>query len=458
MLQEESLRFYRPHATQEAFHRSWAKKRALFGGNQSGKTVAGGHEIAMAIGKVHPYRPNYVGQVFARDLCVDFGVLKSVHIPLYRSLLPRHACELAGETFEGKKRYWPGLRGETWDSAWSNDERIIYLADGSFIEFKSYEQYLKNPDSLAGPPRHVIRFDEEPPLGAFNECVARQVTTGQNLIFTMTPLNYSQWIHGQIYEASASSPDVDVFMMSSQENPYADPGVLEAMMTDITDPAERAARLHGELTFLQGRVWKEYGDHNLIDPFQVPRDWHKSIVIDPHPEKPTAVNWFAEDHEGRLYVYREGDFSGDVQQISDRIKVESAGEYVDLVLIDPSSRQSAKIRGKGSLVGEFRKFFPGVIEANNNREVGWEAVRKLVRNYPGSGPKFFVTRNCPVTDFQMKNYSWKPPMKSGESRSKPEVVKRMEDHCDCIRYRCVAQYANTGSDFKGFNIGVYANA
>jgi hypothetical protein len=214
--------------------------------------------------------------------------------------------------------------------------------------------------------------------------------------------------------------------------------------------------LYGEFTYAQGRVWKEYGDHNFIEPMQIPRDWHKSFCIDPHPEKPTAVNWFAEDHNENVYCYREGYYTGDVKSISDQIKVQCGGEQIDLMLIDPSSRQSATIRGQGSLIDEFRKYFPGIIEANNARDIGWDVVRKAVRNTP-SGPKFFVMRNCPITNFQMRNYSWKPPLKSGESRGKPDVVKRNDDSCDNVRYRLMYKFARNSTNFKGFDIGVYAN-
>lgn len=407
----------------------------------------------MTIGKIHPWRKNYHGRVTGRDCCVDFGVMNTVIIPTYKSILPRAEARLSGTTFEGKPRIWPGLKGGSWRSAWSHDERAVYLEDGSFIEIKSYVQGV---DHFAGPARHIIRMDEEPPQGIYNENVMRQVTTEQNLLFTMTPLNYSQWLYSDIYEASAKDPNIDAFKMLSRDNPYANQELLATLEKDISDPVERAARLYGEFTYAQGRVWKEYGEHNLIDPKQIPRDWHRSLIIDPHPEKPTAVNWIAEDHDGNLFVYREGDYKGDVKSICNEIKVQCGGEHIDMILIDPSARASASIRGQGPLTAEFRKYFPGILEANNNRDLGWDIVRKLVRNGP-SGPGLYVMRNCPTTDFQMRNYSWKPPTASGESRSKPEVVKRNDDHCDCIRYRCMAKLASRGSNFDGFNIGVYAN-
>ncbi len=361
------------------------------------------------------------------------------------------------ETFEGKLRIWPGLRGGTWENAFDKQYNILYLANGSFIEFKTYKQAERDIQAFAGPPRHIIRHDEEPPLQVYNENQARQVTLKVNLLFTMTPLNYSQWIYGDLYEKSSTDPDIDVFMMASKDNPYANPDVLAKMAEDIVDPIERAARLEGKFTYSQGRVWKEYGSHNLIEPFQVQRDWHKSIIIDPHPEKATAVNWVAEDYDGRLFCYREGDYKGTVKEVCQQIKVDSSWESIDLILIDPSAKGQKATWGEESIFPEFQKEFSGIQLANNNRQMGWDKVRQMCNNNPGSGPRLFVMKCCPITDFQMRNYSWKPPLKSGESRGKAEVVKRNDDHCDNIRYRCMASFVSSGHSIKDFNIGLYGN-
>lgn len=438
-LDEEKLRFYEPHPKQLEFHKSQAEMRGLFGGNQSGKSYGGGMEMAWTIGKVHPHRPNCQGRTFARDCCVSFGVMQSVLIPTYKSILPRKPCRLEGETFEGQPRWWPGLRGGAWKTAWDKMDRIIHLEDGSFIEFKSYDQDV---DTFAGPPRHIIRMDEEPPEKIYNENLARQITTGRNMLFTMTPLNYSQWLYTGIYERSATDPLIDCFMMSSVENPFADRKVLAAMEKDISDPIERAARLHGEFVYAKGRVWKEYGDHNLCDPFVIPRSYPRAVVIDPHLETPTAVSWFARDHEGRAIQYNEAEISGDVDHICQEITNRCAGQCIDLWLIDPSSRQSATIHGQGRLVDRFRKHFPSLILANNNRELGWDVVRYAVKNRPGYGPKALICRNCTITHFQMKNYSWKPPTATGEDRRKPEVYKKHDHFCDNWRYYLMATTAH----------------
>lgn len=433
------MRYYVPHAAQTEFHKSQATIRAICAGNQFGKTYAGCMDIIWAITKTHPHRENYIGPVFARDCCISLKIMRTVLIPTYKKIIPR--------------KY---LKDGNWSKAWSEKDNSIHFEDGSFIEFLSYEQ---GREAFQGPPRHIIRMDEEPSHEAiWGENLARQVTTGRNIILTFTPLNYSQWLYSKIYEGSARDDDIDMFTGHSRDNPYAREDVLASLERDIDDPAERAARLHGEFTFVAGRVYKGYGNHNLIDPFPIPDSWHKSIIIDPHPDKATAVNWIAMNPlDKKMYVYNEDDIEGDVEYICNTISAKTAGQYINLWLIDPSSRQSARIYGKGRLIDEFRKFFPALVEANNNRDIGWEAVKKAVRKDPTHGPQLMVFRNCPITDLQMRNYSWKPPLKTGESRGKPEVFKKMDDHCDNVRYRVIWR-GGTKKNYNDFgNIGVYAN-
>jgi len=468
---EEGLRFYKPHPKQLEFHKHQGEKRGFFGGNQSGKTYAGGVEIAWTVGRVHPYRKNATKlPVAARDCCVDFNVLYSTIIPTYKRLLPRHECVLGGrfeiggdivdvptETFEGYERKWPGLDGGSWEKAYDKTRHILYLADGSLIEFKTYEQGNKVSNSFAGPPRHIIRHDEEPPEFLYGENIARQITLEPNILFTMTPLNYSEWVYSQIYEASTHNPKIGAFMMSSADNPTATKASLAALEDGIKDDDIRAARLYGEFTFVKGRVWKEYGDHNLIDPFDIPRDWHRSVIIDPHMTKPTAVNWIAEDpvHE-RLYVYDEADLTGDIRHICDQISAKCTGQTIDLWLIDPSSQAENKIQGSGKLIDQFRTHLTNrIMPANNAREIGWDAVRQMVADNPGFGPRLYVSKSCPVTNHQMRNYSWKPPTKTKEDRSKPEVVKRNDDHCDCVRYRAIHRIRRGAEQTQPWRVDVY---
>jgi len=454
-LQEESLRTYEPNPVQLLFHKSTASIRGLFAANQSGKSWAANNELAWTVGKVHPYRPNKSGPVFGRVCYQDVGVIEAVAIPTFKRILPRKECVLEGKTFEGNERRWPGLKDGDFDKAYDKQFHVIWLADGSFIEIKTYQQDLQ---SYAGPPRDIISHDEEPPEKVYQENLARQVTRGVNILFAMTPLNYSQWLYSDIYMKASTSDNIDVFTMSAYDNPTADVKALKELEASITDPAIRAARMYGKFTYLEGLVWKEYGNHNFIEPFSVSERWHKSVVIDPHPAKDTAVNWFAEDLDGKIYCYREASLKGSVEEVCSEIKGLCGGEDIDDVYIDPAAKGQKTNWGGDTILFKFQEAFPCIMLANNNVTGGIDKVRDMCRDKIGSGPKFFIMKNCPNTDWQMRNFSWAAPTKSGEDRAKPKVIKRNDDHCDNVRYRCMASFSHRNEDaFKGFGIRGYAS-
>ena len=455
LYREEHLRFYEPHDKQREFHKSQAKVRAFWGGNQVGKTTALVVETIWNTGKVHPYRQNKVGQVWSRVLVQDEGVLGSVMLEKFKQFTPRKSCLI------GDKR-WCGLRGGTWDTAWIPSDRILHFEDGSFIEFKTYKQERQ---SHGGAQRHFIAFDEEPPMDINEENLARQTTTGINTIYTMTPLNYSNWIYRALYQRSAVDPTVFLVTAATSENRFVSRETIEFLEKTYTDPTERAARLYGTPSYQEGLVYKEFGDHNILDPYEIPtRGVRYSVVIDPHEQKATAWNLFAEsyaeqDGVTRLYCIAEGDVEGDIEHICNSIFAQLDSRPISLWLCDPSARRRAKIRGHDeSIIEEFRQFIPEIEEANNSLDVGITRMRSAIKKYPnGARSKLCFSKTCPVTIHQIKNYSWKPPMKSGEDRTKPMVSLRENDHPDVVRYRIMHLPVNEYEPFESFGMSVYAN-
>ena len=450
-MEEERLLYYNPHAGQLLLHQSQAPTRAAVTGNQWGKSYWGCVEMLWSIGKVHPYRKNYVGRVYGRDCGVDFGQMLGTTVEHYRTLTPRRPQRINGY-------WWPGLLDNDFNKAleWNQENKKLWFADGSFIEFMSYAQ---ERDRYRGPARHVIRHDEEPPYEIYTENIARQSTTGENMLFTLTPQNYSEWLYAELHERSIADPS-KVFVVSGSvhENPWVDKEYVASLEERYTDPAERAARLHGAWTVLEGRVLKEYGDHNLYDPFKIPHHWYKTILIDPHDEKPTAVNWFATDGVYH-YTYREADLRGDVEEVSRQIRGASGGEMINDILIDPSALRKSTLRGKSiPLVDEFREHLNCDVNlANNDVDLGISSLRAMVKKRM-NGPILKVSRLCPVSHKQLLNWSWQAPLKTGEERRKPRVVKRNDDHCDNHKYYSLSAPVEIGGEsFDGFNTNPYAN-
>ena len=114
------------------------------------------------------------------------------------------------------------------------------------------------------------------------------------------------------------------------------------------------------------------------------------------------------------------------------------------------------MQGTGKLIDQFHQYLtPRIMPANNAREIGWDEVGRMVQDNPGTGPRLFVFKSCPVTDHQMRNYSWKPPTKTREDRSKPEVVKRNDDHCDNVRYRAIHRIRRGAEQTQPWEMDVY---
>jgi hypothetical protein len=315
--------------------------RCFRGGNKTGKSYAQIFDTLWTVGKVNPFRKNYEGPVYARLCCVDDKMLHGTILPLFQSMLPRDKTKLSGRTFEGEERSWSGLWKGDWRKAWSEKYLMLRFSDGSLVEFKTYAM---EPMAYEGPVRHYIAHDEPPPKWAYTANLSRQVTVGTNLSFALTPLGYENWLytllendqHGRSFSVRADITD-NPYIPREKDGNIA---VAEDIENAPIDEAEKAARLHGEWTSIAGRIWKEYGDHNHVDVHEIPREFTRILILDAHPDKDDFVNLVAWDEtKRRMFVFAEGRFSGNIQDRCHSIRQFAAGEYIDLMIADPSAKQ-----------------------------------------------------------------------------------------------------------------------
>jgi hypothetical protein len=140
---------YRPLDSQAAYHASRSKIKAFMGGNRSGKTVAGVvDDLIQAVDEAAlpdhllPYK-RWQPPVKLRIVAPKFNEnIEQVIFPLIRQWVPR-----------------PQLLDESWEKAFSKQRRVLTFANGSTIQFLTFEQDL---DAHAGAALHRVHFDEEP--------------------------------------------------------------------------------------------------------------------------------------------------------------------------------------------------------------------------------------------------------------------------------------------------------
>lgn len=414
-----NLNGYKPHDKQIDFHAKRAHGRLFLGGNRSGKTVGGAVEACWWLTGRHPYIETPPPPVRGRCISVDFlnGVEKIVRPEIARWL---PASE---------------LRGGSWSNAYNKELRTLFLENGSFLEFMSYDQEL---DKFAGTSRHFVWFDEEPPQEIFIENKMRLLDTGGAWWVTMTPVEGMTWIYDDVYMAAQTNDNIHVVEVDMAENIYLNHEEVDAMLVGLSAD-ERKARKEGKFVQIGGLIFKEFGEANIIDPIIPPRDWLHVASLDHGYNNPTAWLWAAVDKDGRIVVYDEHYESGQVisyhaqkvHQINALHEREIA-YYVG----DPSIRNSDPITGTSVLIEYIESGIP-LILGNNDVRAGIDKVAKHIRNPETGKPRLFITKNCVNLIHELQRYRWGTwaTKKMQNQKNKKEEPHKKHDHAvDALRY------------------------
>lgn len=187
-IDRNQLAQYRPYAKQKEFHDAGKehRERLFMAGNQLGKTVAGGFEVAMHLTGRYP--DWWSGCRFERPVkWWAAGVTgESTRDNPQRILIGPPAREGAWGTGA-----IPGDCLVKWDRARgvpnALDTVVVRHETGgeSVLAFKSYE---KGREKWQGETLNGVWYDEEPPLDIYTEGMTRTNTTMGPVFLTFTPL------------------------------------------------------------------------------------------------------------------------------------------------------------------------------------------------------------------------------------------------------------------------------
>ena len=92
----------------------------------------------------------------------------------------------------------------------------------------------------------------------------------------------------------------------------------------------------GKWVGAEGLIFTEYDyKKNLIDPMPIPKQWRRYVSIDFGFTHPFVCQWWAEDNDGRIYLYRELYGTGTiVEDWAHKIHDLSKGEKIDAYICD----------------------------------------------------------------------------------------------------------------------------
>lgn len=411
---------YVPHEKQIQFHSSDARHRLYIGGNRAGKTVGGAVEdIWWLLGR-HPYRKTPPPPVKGRIVTVDFtdGFEQIIRPEIIKWLPPS------------------SLINGSWEDSFKKQERILTLANGSTVEFMSYEQDV---DKFAGTSRHFVHFDEEPPKAIFRECRMRLIDTKGSWWITMTPLDgMDSFIYDEVYERGLNDAksNIEVIQVDISENPYIDPEEIKEVFDGITDEAEVAARKEGRFVQIGGLVFKSFRpDIHVIEPFIPPIEWPLFVSMDHGFNNPSAWLYHSVSPKGVVFTWDElYDNEVTIPEWAAIIKERNAQEgrrTPDIYVADPAIKQRSAIKGT-SVQTEYAVQGIPFILGTNDVSVGVNKMNNYLRS-----AKWFITENCIYLRKQLRRVRWKTyeTQKLRDRNNPTEQIHKLNDHTtDSARY------------------------
>jgi len=452
---------YKPHDKQVLFHKSDDYIRLYIGGNRAGKTHGGVMEdLYWATGR-HPFIKTPPPPVRIRVVTVDFiqGLLE-IMLPKFKDLTNR-----------------ADLKGGTWDKAWNKQERKLIFANGSEIQFMSYEQEL---EKFAGTSQHLIHFDEEPPQHIYNECAARLIDTNGRILMTMTPVEGITWVHDEIYEPTQNASDREnlvrggdeigpvyrsnktettIIEVGMNENPYLGKAAQERYLKTLTKE-ERAARSKGSFVSVGGKVFKDFSPETHVIPPLETRGSLKALLelayvytsTDHGWNNPTAWLWHAVFSDGRVVTFHEHYASE--MTIAEHAKIvknfeKTFGISVYVRTGDPAMGQHSAITGT-SILQEYSSHDLHIYTDSVPKDpaIGiakmTQYFRPIGRTYTEDGallskgvPMWQITENCPNFIKELRNLQWQKyeSRKVQFKNNKQEAVQKKDDHAfDSAKY------------------------
>lgn len=299
---ENKLAAYAPYPKQAEFHALGATKRErLFrAGNQLGKTMAGGFEVAMHLTGRYPAW--WVGRRFDHPVVAWVaGVTAEATRDGCQRILLGRSGELGTGTIPAKSIIGkPQARQGVADAI--AIARVRHIAGGiSTVIFKSFDQ---GREKWQGDTIDVLWPDEEPPEDIYTEGLTRTNAgdkgRGGIALITFTPLlGMSNVVKRFLME---SNPDRADIVMTIEDVEHYTPEQRASIIASY--PAhEREARTKGTPTLGSGRIFPVTEESIRWEATPLPRHYKRLVGLDFGWDHPTAAVWITYDADSdTVYV------------------------------------------------------------------------------------------------------------------------------------------------------------
>jgi phage terminase large subunit len=200
----------------------------------------------------------------------------------------------------------------------------------------------------------------------------------------------------------------------------------------------RVRLFEGKAAQAEGVVYEDWNEAiHVIEPFAIPDDWRRFRVVDFGFTNAFVCQWWAVDHDGRMYLYREIYHTKRlVEDHARQIVALSEGERVEATVCDHDAEDRATLERHGV----------PTIAAQKAVTVGIQAVQARLRVQKDDKPRLYVFRGALVeldpeldtehkptcTKDEFAGYIWE---KTPDGKPNKETPHKADDHgMDAVRY------------------------
>ena len=186
------------------------------------------------------------------------------------------------------------------------------------------------------------RFSEDD----FNEALGRlrgSAASWRQAILTTNPDVPTHWIKRRLIDAG----EARTYFSNAGDNPNNPVEYLETL-SRLTGVLGKRLAL-GQWVQAEGAVYDMFEDAlHVVEPFVVPDDWRRIMVIDFGYTNPFVCQWWALDNDGRMYLYREIYMTRrTVDDHAGQIKALIGAEHIEVVICDHDAEDRATLAANG---------------------------------------------------------------------------------------------------------------
>lgn len=223
-----------------------------------------------------------------------------------------------------------------------------------------------------------------------------------------------------------------------------------ATLDALTGVRYKRGRL-GQWAGQEGMVYEEWDeDIHLIDRFDIPAGWRRYRSIDFGYTNPFVCQWWAEDEDGRLYLYREMYMTRRTVKVhAQQINALSVGERIQETIADHDASDRATLKENRI----------NTVAAQKDVTLGIERVQERLKIQGDGRPRLFILRDSLVeidtaraeehrtlsTLDEIDGYVYPD---SREGKAEDENPVKVDDHgMDALRYMVMHLDARQGKGY-----------